>query len=80
VEEGSWVGSAACPSRLSPELTKLSYRTSLTQGIALEEAKRMQLALPGLALANQFYVALQASCNRPMLWAPVAPDGSDLLT
>src|SRR5438067_8937249 len=29
-------------------------------GIALEEAKRMQLALPGLALANQLYLAVQA--------------------
>ena len=29
-------------------------------GIALEEAKRMNLALPGLALANQLYLALQA--------------------
>ena len=29
-------------------------------GIALEEARRMQLALPGLALAQQLYVALQA--------------------
>lgn len=29
-------------------------------GIALEEAKRMKLALPGLALANQLYVALAA--------------------
>src|SRR5690242_20113337 len=29
-------------------------------GIALEEAKRMNLALPGLALANQLYIALQA--------------------
>lgn len=29
-------------------------------GIALDEAKRMQLALPGLALAHQLYVALQA--------------------
>jgi 3-hydroxyisobutyrate dehydrogenase len=29
-------------------------------GIALEEAKRMNLALPGLALANQLYVAVQA--------------------
>ncbi len=29
-------------------------------GIALEEAKRMHLALPGLALANQLYVAVQA--------------------
>jgi 3-hydroxyisobutyrate dehydrogenase len=29
-------------------------------GIALAEAKRARLALPGLALANQLYVALQA--------------------
>ena len=29
-------------------------------GIALEEARRMQLSLPGLALANQLYIALQA--------------------
>jgi 3-hydroxyisobutyrate dehydrogenase len=29
-------------------------------GIALAEAKRMNLCLPGLALANQLYVALQA--------------------
>jgi 3-hydroxyisobutyrate dehydrogenase len=29
-------------------------------GIALDEAKKMNLALPGLALANQLYIALQA--------------------
>ena len=29
-------------------------------GIALDEAKRMNLSLPGLALAHQLYVALQA--------------------
>jgi 3-hydroxyisobutyrate dehydrogenase len=29
-------------------------------GIALDEARRMNLALPGLALANQLYVAVQA--------------------
>jgi len=29
-------------------------------GIVLQEAKRMQLALPGLSLAHQLYVALQA--------------------
>ncbi len=29
-------------------------------GIALEEAKRMSLSLPGLALANQLYLAVQA--------------------
>ncbi len=30
-------------------------------GIALDEAKRMRLALPGLALVHQMYVALQAN-------------------
>jgi 3-hydroxyisobutyrate dehydrogenase len=30
-------------------------------GIALEEARRMGLALPGLALAEQLYVALRAT-------------------
>ena len=29
-------------------------------GIALDEAKRMDLALPGLALAKQLYLAVQA--------------------
>jgi 3-hydroxyisobutyrate dehydrogenase len=29
-------------------------------GIALDEARRMNLSLPGLALANQLYIALQA--------------------
>ena len=29
-------------------------------GIALDEARRMNLALPGLALANQLYVAVRA--------------------
>src|SRR6185369_18009574 len=29
-------------------------------GIALEESKRMNIAMPGLALANQLYLALQA--------------------
>ena len=29
-------------------------------GIALEEAKRMQLSLPGLALVHQLYVSVQA--------------------
>jgi 3-hydroxyisobutyrate dehydrogenase len=29
-------------------------------GIALDEAKRMNLALPGLALANQLYLAVKA--------------------
>ena len=34
-------------------------------GIALAEAKRMRLALPGLALAEQLYVALQAAGRGP---------------
>lgn len=29
-------------------------------GIALAEARRMRLAMPGLALAQQLYIALQA--------------------
>jgi 3-hydroxyisobutyrate dehydrogenase len=29
-------------------------------GIALGEAKRMKLSLPGLAMAHQFYVAAEA--------------------
>ena len=34
-------------------------------GIALDEAKRMGLSLPGLALAHQLYLALQAQgCGR----------------
>jgi 3-hydroxyisobutyrate dehydrogenase len=33
-------------------------------GVALEEAKRMGLALPGLALAQQLYIALAAQGHR----------------
>ncbi len=33
-------------------------------GIALAEAERMDLSLPGLALAHQLYVALQAQGGR----------------
>lgn len=29
-------------------------------GIALEEARKMKISLPGLALANQLYIALAA--------------------
>lgn len=29
-------------------------------GIALDEAKRMELCLPGLALAHQLYLSVQA--------------------
>lgn len=31
--------------------------------IALDEARRMNLSLPGLALAHQFYVGLKAAGN-----------------
>ena len=33
---------------------------SKDMGIALQEARRMNLALPGLALVNQFYLSAQA--------------------
>ena len=32
-------------------------------GIALDEAKRMNLSLPGLALANQLYLSVKAQGN-----------------
>ena len=32
-------------------------------GIALDEAKKMNLSLPGLALANQLYLAVNAQGN-----------------
>ena len=32
-------------------------------GIALDEAKRMNLSLPGLALANQLYMVVKAQGN-----------------
>lgn len=32
-------------------------------GIALDEAKRMDLSLPGLALANQLYLSVKAQGN-----------------
>ena len=33
-------------------------------GIALDEARRMNLSLPGLALANQLYIALIAQGDK----------------
>lgn len=42
-----------CKPLLTPSLVSVS-------GIALEESRRMNLSMPGLALANQLYLALKA--------------------
>jgi 3-hydroxyisobutyrate dehydrogenase len=54
-------------SNLAPRILKKDYQPGFLvdhfvkdMGIVLEEAKAMRLALPGLALAHQLYVALQA--------------------
>ncbi len=65
------VGSGAAASwsllNLGPRIIKRDYKPGFfvehfikDMGIALEEAKRMSLALPGLALAHQLYIALKA--------------------
>lgn len=65
------VGSGAAASwsllNLGPRIMRGDYKPGFfvehfikDMGIALDEAKRMNLALPGLALAHQLYVALQA--------------------
>jgi 3-hydroxyisobutyrate dehydrogenase len=65
------VGSGAAASwsllNLGPRIIQGDYQPGFfvehfikDMGIALEEARRMNLALPGLALANQLYVALKA--------------------
>lgn len=41
-------------------LASLWSISSKDMGIALDEAKRMNLSLPGLALANQLYLAVKA--------------------
>ncbi len=51
-------------------------------GIALEEAERMRIALPGLALARQLYVALAAlgharSGTQALVWALASLSGID---
>ena len=43
-----------------PWLGHSKVRRQSTGGIALDEAGRMGLSLPGLALAHQLYLALQA--------------------
>lgn len=62
-------GAAACWSldNLAPRILKGEYDTGFfvehfvkDMGVALEEARLMNLALPGLALANQLYQAVMA--------------------
>ena len=62
-------GAASCwtLSNLAPRVVKGNFDPGFfvehfikDMGIALDEAKRMGLALPGLALAHQLYVAVQA--------------------
>ncbi len=62
-------GAAACwtLSNLAPRVLKRNFDPGFfvehfvkDMGIALDEAKRMKLALPGLALANQLYVSVMA--------------------
>jgi 3-hydroxyisobutyrate dehydrogenase len=62
-------GAAGCwtLSNLAPRVLKRDFEPGFSvdnfvkdMGIALDEAKRMRLALPGLALVHQLYVALQA--------------------
>ncbi|MEW6719196.1 MAG: NAD(P)-dependent oxidoreductase [Thermodesulfobacteriota bacterium] len=62
-------GAAGCwtLSNLAPRVLKRDLEPGFSidhfvkdMGIALDEAKRMKLALPGLALVHQLYVALQA--------------------
>jgi 3-hydroxyisobutyrate dehydrogenase len=65
------IGSGAAGSwtinNLGPRIVKRNFDPGFfiehfikDMGIALEEAKRMKLSLPGLAMAHQFYVAAQA--------------------
>ncbi len=59
---GSWSLSNLAPRMIANNMAPGFYVNHFVKdmGIALAEAGRMQLSLPGLALANQFYVALQA--------------------
>jgi 3-hydroxyisobutyrate dehydrogenase len=63
-------GAAACWTleNMAPRILKRNFDPGFfvdhfvkDMGIALDEAKRMNLALPGLALVHQLYVALQAN-------------------
>ena len=59
---GSWALSNLAPRIVAGDLAPgfLVDHFVKDMGLALAEAERMQLALPGLALAHQLYVALQA--------------------
>jgi 3-hydroxyisobutyrate dehydrogenase len=63
-------GAAGCwaLSNLAPRILKRDFEPGFfvehfikDMGIALDEARRMKLALPGLALVHQMYVSLQAN-------------------
>ncbi len=58
---GSWSLSNLAPRMVAGDFAPGFFVDHFVKdlGIALEEARRAQLALPGLALANQLYVALQ---------------------
>lgn len=59
---GSWALSNLAPRVVAGDFAPGFFVDHLVKdlGIALAEARRAKLALPGLALANQLYVALQA--------------------
>lgn len=59
---GSWSLSNYAPRMLAGNFAPGFFVDHFVKdmGIALAEAKRMQLSLPGLALAEQLYIALQA--------------------
>ena len=59
---GSWALSNLAPRAVAGDFAPGFFVDHLVKdlGIALAEARRLQLALPGLALANQLYIALQS--------------------
>lgn len=59
---GSWSLSNLAPRMLADDMAPGFFVDHFVKdlGLALAEAQRLQLALPGLALAHQLYVALQA--------------------
>jgi 3-hydroxyisobutyrate dehydrogenase len=59
---GSWSLSNLAPRAIAGNMSPGFFVDHFVKdmGIALSEASRMQLSLPGLALAHQLYVALQA--------------------
>jgi 3-hydroxyisobutyrate dehydrogenase len=61
-EAGSWSLTNYAPRMLADDFAPGFVVDHFVKdmGIALAEAKRARLALPGLALAEQLYVALQA--------------------